>query len=174
MDHYAKVFGILPDMKSILPSSQAKKLALHLQTHAKTTVVVGGCFDILHLGHVTFLEKAKQKGDCLIVLLESDQAIKKRKGEHRPIRNQAQRARMLSSLRMVDYVILLPQEVDNDFYDQLMKDLRPKIIATTKGDSGIHHKKRQAKAIGAKVLSVVSQLPDHSTTRIEELLSHEL
>ena len=73
----------------------------------KNIVLVGGCFDIVHLGHLIFLEKAKAKGDILIVLLESDENIRKNKGQNRPINNQEDRALFLSKLKMVDKLDIL-------------------------------------------------------------------
>jgi FAD synthetase len=133
-------------------------------------VLVGGCFDILHIGHITFLEKAKKAGDYLIVLLESDQAIQKLKGKNRPINSQADRAKILSSLKVVDKVIALPVMKDLD-YDELVKKIKPAVIATTSGDSGIHHKKRAAKLVGAKVKVVTKNIKDQSTTNLVKLLS---
>lgn len=159
-------------MKQLLTINQAAKLAKSLKADGSKIVLAGGCFDILHLGHVTFLEKAKACGDALIILLESDQSIKKMKGNSRPINPQAHRARLLASLKMVDYVILLPEmKGDNAAYDKLILKIRPDIIAITKGDRGIDHKTRQAVLVGAQLLEVTESLPEHSTTKILEVIS---
>ena len=63
-------------------------------------VLVGGCFDILHLGHVVFLEKAKKEGDVLVVLLESDEKVRFLKGKGRPVHTQSERAEILSALKV--------------------------------------------------------------------------
>ena len=86
-------------------------------------VLVGGCFDVLHIGHVKFLRQAKSFGDYLIVLLESDANIKKLKGSTRPIHNQKERKEVLEALKFVDKVIILPDVVNNIFYDNLVKKI---------------------------------------------------
>jgi FAD synthetase len=129
-------------------------------------VLVGGCFDLLHPGHISFLEKAKEQGNFLIVLLESDLKIKKDKGEKRPIFSQKERAKMLKSLKVVDKVIGLPFMDKETEYDQLILKLSPQIIATTLGDPQIEFKKRSAKLVGAKVKIVTKLLKGYSTGEI--------
>jgi len=91
-------------------------------------VLVGGCFDLIHLGHVRFLKAAKNQGDILIVALESDEFIRKRK-KREPFHNQLERAEILSSLKMVDLVILLPFFNSYNDYLKLVKVVKPDIIA---------------------------------------------
>ena len=132
----------------------------------KKIVLVGGCFDILHPGHIIFLEKSKQVGDVLVVMLESDEKIKKIKGENRPIHNQKARALVLKALKFVDEVILLPNLKTEKEYDQVIKKIKPDIIAVTFGDPDIHHKKRSAKLVGAKLKFVVRRLKNHATSSL--------
>lgn len=127
-------------------------------------VLVGGCFDILHKGHLVFLEKAKKEGDILVVILESDQNIRKLKGKDRPINTQENRAKVLASLKDVDLVVTLPKiDSDND-YDDLVMKLKPDVIATTEGDKGIRHKIRQAKLTGAKLVEVTERVEGFSSS----------
>lgn len=129
-------------------------------------VLVGGCFDVLHPGHVLFLEKAKKAGDFLIVLLESDEKIKQLKGQDRPFFNQIERAKVLQSIKYVDQVILLPS-IKSDFeYEQIVKKLKPDIIAATKGSPDNYHKERIARSIGAEFKYVTKLIGDYSTTNI--------
>ena len=137
-------------------------------------VLVGGCFDVLHLGHITFLEKAKKLGDKLIVLLESDENIKKEKGKNRPINNQKNRAKMLMSLKAVDKVIKLPEMKTDGEYVALIKKISPSIIAITDGDKRILQKKEQAKIIGAKLVVVTKLIPQQSTSRVIEIITQDL
>jgi len=132
----------------------------------KKIVLVGGCFDIVHLGHLIFLEKAKAKGDILIVLLESDENIRKNKGQNRPINNQENRAVFLTKLKMVDYVIKLPEMKSDEDYLEILKKIKPNIIAVSEGDSALEKKKKQAKEIGARVLEVNKLIPHQSTSLI--------
>lgn len=140
----------------------------------KKIVLVGGCFDILHLGHITFLEKAKQQGDILIVLLESDERIKKIKGLQRPFHTQQQRAHMLSNLRSVDFVVGLPTTMEDADYDSLVTRIHPNILATTENDPFMQHKQRQARSIGAHVVTVTKRIPHLSTSNFIKILSREL
>ncbi len=132
----------------------------------KITVLVGGCFDILHPGHVIFLEKAKKAGDILIVLLESDEKVRQLKGSNRPVHTQRQRAKVLSALRFVDSVISLPFMDSESQYDKLILKIKPDIIAVTKGYANINYYKRTAKAVGARLKFVTNIIGNHSSTRI--------
>ncbi|GAB4218880.1 MAG: hypothetical protein Fur009_2230 [Candidatus Microgenomates bacterium] len=133
----------------------------------KNIVLVGGCFDILHYGHLRFLEKAKQRGDFLIILLESDEFIKKYKNRV-SIHNQDERAQILASLDMVDLVVKLPfLNSDNDYFE-IVKLIKPKVIAITKGDKQLKNKQKQALMIGAKVKIVTPLLKKFSTTKIAQ------
>ena len=135
------------------------------------TVLVGGCFDILHLGHITFLKRAKGLGEKLVVLLESDENIKKIKGNNRPINNQENRAKMLKSLRMVDQIIKLPEMKTNEDYLKIIKKIKPTIIAVSENDKNLINKKNQAKLVGAKLIKVTKLIPHQSTSRIIEIIT---
>ncbi len=132
----------------------------------KLKVLVGGCFDILHPGHVIFLEKAKAAGDKLIVLLESDQKVRQLKGVNRPVHNQKERAKVLSALRFVDSVICLPFMENESDYDKLILKIKPDIIAATKGYLNIKNYRRTANLVGAKLKYVTRVVGNHSSTRI--------
>ena len=156
-------------MKQIWNYKEIKKLRESLKN--KKIVLVGGCFDIIHLGHIIFLEKAKNKGEELIVLLESDENIKKNKGSKRPINNQENRAILLTKLKMVDYVVNLPKIMNDDIYLQIVKDIKPTIIAVSQNDNNLVNKKKQAKIIGAKLIKVTNLIPHQSTSRIIEIIT---
>lgn len=160
-------------MKKILTDKQAIALANELRQQEKQIVLVGGCFDILHLGHILFLEKAKEKGEILFVWVEPDETIRQRKGKHRPIHTQQERAQVIAALACVDYVILLPHFTTNAEYDSLVKDIKPAIIAATQGDPEIMHKQRSAKAAGAEIIYVTKNIQGKSTTRLAELVAQE-
>ena len=86
------------------------KLVKDGQAKGETFVVTNGCFDILHVGHVRYLQKTKEFADKLIVMLNSDKSVRAIKGETRPINCEADRAEILSSLRCVDYVVLFEEK----------------------------------------------------------------
>ena len=91
----------------------------------KITVVVNGCFDILHPGHIRLLEYAKSLGDYLIVCVNSDQSVKSNKGEHKPYMMCTARMEVLKALRCVDQVIEFDGEID---LAHLYKYLAPDIL----------------------------------------------
>lgn len=157
-------------MNKIFTLEQTKILRKQLDNQG-TIVLAGGCFDILHIGHVTFLEEAKKNGDKLVVLLESDEAIRKAKGPKRPINMHPDRARLLAAITIVDYVVLLEPTMTDQEYDDLVITLKPAIIATTEGDSNRHHKERQAQLVGAQVVDVTPQIRDKSTSHVVQLLN---
>ena len=97
------------------------------QAKGETFVVTNGCFDILHVGHVRYLQKTKEFADKLIVMLNSDRSVKAIKGDSRPINCEADRAEILSSLRCVDYVVLF----DENSPAKLLEDIKPNVY--TKG-----------------------------------------
>ena len=78
--------------------------------HGKKVVFTNGCFDILHTGHISLLETAKRQGDVLIVGLNTDDSIKRLKGNDRPINNEYDRAKVLSALEAVDGVVLFNED----------------------------------------------------------------
>ncbi len=90
----------------------------------KKIVFTNGCFDILHLGHVEYLNEAKAQGDLLIIGLNSDQSVKKLKGENRPINNENDRAKMLLNLKAVDCVQVFTEETPLE----IIKLIKPKIL----------------------------------------------
>lgn len=131
----------------------------------KRTVLVGGCFDLLHFGHLQFLNKAAEAGDFLIIALESDEFIMKSKRKI-PVHNQSERAQILASLNMVSLVVLLPMFDNEKEYSDMVELLRPKVIAVTEGDPLILKKKTQAGTIGAEVKVVLPLLKQFSTRKI--------
>jgi len=108
--------------KKIVDVSELKKL-LSTQRN-KRIVFTNGCFDILHKGHVIYLQKAREIGDILIVGLNTDDSVKKLKGPSRPINDQKARAIVLSALECVDYVVLFSE---NTPYE-LIKELSPNVL----------------------------------------------
>ncbi len=92
----------------------------------KTVVTTNGCFDILHVGHVRYLEKTKAFGDFLIVLLNSDKSVKSIKGPSRPVNSELDRAEILSALRCVDYVVLFDEDSPKNLLDEMKPDVYTK------------------------------------------------
>lgn len=97
-----------------------------IHAEGKTVVTTNGCFDILHVGHVRYLEKTKSFADYLIVLLNSDKSVKSIKGPSRPINNENDRAEILSALRCVDYVVLFDEDSPRNLLDEMKPDVYTK------------------------------------------------
>lgn len=138
----------------------------------KTIVLVGGCFDILHIGHIHFLQKAKQKGTFLLVLVESDQTVRKLKGKHRPYFTQLERSTMLAELQSVDKIILLEPLTTDKEYREIIQKIHPSIIALTEHDPNDKKKKRHAENIKAKIV-IIPQVKMISTSHVANLLGIE-
>ncbi|MDX4026552.1 D-glycero-beta-D-manno-heptose-7-phosphate kinase [Aliarcobacter skirrowii] len=103
---------------------EIEKLAKRLHSQGKKIVFTNGCFDILHVGHVKYLEEAKSYGDVLILGLNADSSVRKLKGESRPINTQDDRAYILASLESVDYVVIFEEETPYE----LIKLIKPHVL----------------------------------------------
>src|SRR4030067_3118936 len=110
-------------MEKILSWDKLKKTVVRLKAKNKKVVFTNGCFDIIHIGHVRYLKEAKGLGDVLIIGLNSDRSVSSIKPD-RPINPQNHRAEILSSLEMVDYVILFDEETPYE----LIKLLQPDVL----------------------------------------------
>ena len=109
-------------MNSILSREEIKKIVESLKADGKKIVFTNGCFDILHAGHVDYLAKAKEKGDILVVGLNSDASVSRIKGPLRPIINENERAFVLNNLCSVDYVTLFEEDTPIELIEELMPD----------------------------------------------------
>jgi len=110
-------------MKPYLSKEEMLEIRKELKKENKKVVFTNGCFDILHAGHVDYLNKAKEMGDILILGLNSDSSIKRIKGEKRPIVNENERAFLLSNLKAVDYVVLFNEDTPAEIIDYLIPDI---------------------------------------------------
>lgn len=95
------------------------------QTQRKRVVLANGCFDVIHGGHVSYLEDARAHGDVLVVGLNSDASVRALKGENRPICNERERLTVLEALRCVDHVVVFGEET----CENLLRTLRPDVHA---------------------------------------------
>ncbi|MCZ7601686.1 MAG: D-glycero-beta-D-manno-heptose 1-phosphate adenylyltransferase [Melioribacteraceae bacterium] len=108
--------NILTDRKELLV------IRAELKRQNKKVVFTNGCFDILHPGHVDYLNKAKQCGDILIVALNSDESVKRIKGEKRPILKLAERAYLIGNLKAVDFVTYFEEDTPENIIAELIPD----------------------------------------------------
>ncbi|MFA6025634.1 MAG: D-glycero-beta-D-manno-heptose 1-phosphate adenylyltransferase [Ignavibacteriaceae bacterium] len=110
-------------MKPIYTRAEILQIRKKLKAEKKKVVFTNGCFDVLHAGHVDYLNKAKAAGDVLILGLNSDASVKKIKGEKRPIVPQEERAFILSNLKAVDYVTLFDEDTPQEIIGELIPDV---------------------------------------------------
>jgi len=136
--------------------------ALRKKFKNKSIVLGTGCFDILHTGHIYFLEEASRQGDILIVGINSDRSIKVMKGQDRPIFNEDQRLRLIAAFRCVDYVFVYDDVTAKD----CILNLRPDVFAMGEESVGTYSDEREAaKQVCAK-LHIIARMPFPSTTSI--------
>src|SRR3989344_5203239 len=159
-------------MNKIITLNQLPKLVEQLKIKWKNIVLLGGVFDLLHIGHVRFLTASKKLADISIVLLESDEKVKKRKGLQRPIHPQRERAEVLAALNVVDYVVLLPPLTTDQEYRNIIMQIKPSIITITEGDPYLEPKQQHAAAINAQ-LQIIPKIKTPSTTQLARLLEIE-
>ena len=113
-------------MGKVVERKNITKLVQDLKSQGKTIVTTNGCFDILHVGHVRYLQKTKTYADAMIVCLNSDVSVKKIKGPDRPINNENDRAEILCALECVDYVVLFDESSPVDLLCEIKPDVYTK------------------------------------------------
>ncbi len=161
-------------MKKIIPLEELDKITSLLKKQKEKIVLTGGCFDILHKGHIKFLKEAKKRGTKLMIFLEEDANVTKLKGKNRPIHKQIERAKILSSIKEVDYIILLSNMKNNRKYAKLINQIKPSIIAITDNDLYKKEKEKQARNVGAELISVTKRIKGESTTRFIKLIKKNI
>ena len=150
-----------------LPSLTGKLNELKAQ--GKRIVSTNGCFDILHVGHIRFLQAAKSLGDILVIGLNSDASVKRLKGPTRPVIGQADRAEILAALACVDYVCIFEEDTPVEF----LKGVRSNVHA-----KGADYKPTDlaetpvVESFGGEV-NIIELVPGKSTTSIVRLISGE-
>ena len=134
--------------------------------NGETIVLANGCFDLLHVGHIRYLSAAKELGDCLVVAINSDEQAKKLKGEGRPFVSEAERAELISALRMVDLVTIFFEPT----VTELIRSVRPDIHAKGTDYTAESVPEREiVKEVGGRV-AIVGDPKDHSSTELHSRL----
>lgn len=146
----------------VLPRKRLAEEVKHRRGRGDTIVFTNGCFDLLHMGHVRYLQQARQLGSCLIVAINSDESARRLKGPARPVIGADERAEMLASLECVDYVTVF----EEDTPEALLERLKPEILVKG-GSTGAIVGAKYVKGYGGEVvkLDLVKGL---STTEIIE------
>ena len=153
-------------MSSPRPKIQSRRALREIvhryQKAGKRVVFTNGCFDLLHVGHVTYLEKAKSLGDILVVGLNSDASVRRIKGPERPLTPEKDRLRVLSALEAVDYVTLFSEETPLN----LIREIQPHLLvkgADWKGGEIVGA--REVESWGGRVKRIPF-VPGRSTTAL--------
>lgn len=150
---------------------EERRFGDHMGAPGGGLVVVTGAFDLLHIGHLRFLEAAKDLGDTLAVGVEGDERVRRWKGPGRPIQSEDDRCELLAALRVVDRTFLIHGDrVDPDYYAELLEPVHARYLAVTADDPLIEEKRRGMARIGVEVVVVTPRIENYSTTRLVELL----
>lgn len=153
-------------MSSSTSLAELKSILSKLKAEGEKVVFTNGVFDLIHAGHVDYLSKARKLGDVLIVGLNSDESVRRIKGDKRPILMQEERAFILSNLKPVDYVVFF----EEDTPAKLISEIIPDILV--KGADWSVEKivgKDVVEKNGGKVMNI-EFVNDQSTSRIIDLI----
>ena len=149
-------------MQKVKTLKSLKSICKKLKKQGKKIVFTNGCFDIIHIGHIRYLKKAKRLGDILIIGVNSDRSVRKIKGNGRPIVPQSQRAEILSNFSFVDYIVIF----DEPDPINVIKVLVPHVLVKG-GDWKI------SQVIGRKIVEknrgkvvIIPQIKGYSTSAI--------
>jgi rfaE bifunctional protein nucleotidyltransferase chain/domain len=137
--------------------------------HGARIVLANGCFDILHVGHIRYLEGAKALGDLLVVGVNSDEQVRAQKGEGRPFLPERERAEIIAAVRAVDFVTIFPEPT----VEQLLLSVRPDIHA--KGTDYTEEtvpERHVVRSYGGRV-AIVGDPKDHSSTEMLKRVNSE-
>ena len=166
---------LVPAERKILTFDEATEKVFEFRQKGLTVVLAQGNFDIVHVGHLSYLRLAREKADLLFVGLESDEAVKLNKGEARPYNSLEDRMNMVAEFQSVDYVFPFDdingyQEV-SPFVSRLAR-LKPNMLAVSNYDPLINNKKQVAVEAGVEIL-IVNDPWVNSTTRLARLIGLE-
>jgi len=113
-------------MGTVIDKKNLEEVILKEKKQNKVIVSTNGCFDILHVGHVRYLQESKKQGDVLVVYLNSDASVKRLKGESRPLNSESDRAEVLAALGCVDYVVIFEEDTPCDLIEIVKPNIHTK------------------------------------------------
>ena len=143
----------------IVDRARAREIAAQAPRERRRLVLANGCFDLLHVGHVRYLEGARACGDLLVVGINSDRSVRALKGDGRPLMDQQARSRMVAALSAVDWVVIF----DEPDVTALLRELRPQVHAKGTDYTAETVPEREAMhALGGEV-AIVGDAKQHST-----------
>ena len=153
----------------LIPSDKIEDFCATLREAGQRVVFTNGCFDILHAGHVRYLQEARAQGDCLVLGLNTDASVQRLKGSSRPINNELDRAEVVGALACVDYVVLFGEQTA----ENLIAKVRPAVYV--KGGDYTLETLPEAKIVqsyGGRV-HFVEMVPGRSTTNVIKKIASE-
>ena len=152
--------------QKIYHRSELASILQQVKMGGDVVVTTNGCFDVLHLGHLRYLQAARQLGDMLVVAVNSDSSVRDLKGENRPLVPEEERAEMLAGLECVDYVVIFPELTPID----LLSELKPNIHVKG-GDYKLEQliERDVVEANGGEVV-VGLNVPGKSTTNLIQVI----
>lgn len=153
----------------LIPSDKIEDFCKVLREAGQRVVFTNGCFDILHAGHVRYLQEARAQGDCLVLGLNTDASVQRLKGPARPINNELDRAEVVGALACVDYVVLFGEQTA----EKLIAKVRP--VVYVKGGDYTLETLPEAKIVqsyGGRV-HFVEMVPGRSTTNVIKKIASE-
>jgi len=140
-----------------------------MRTSGKRLVVTNGCFDLLHLGHVTYLESARNQGDALLIGLNGDGSVRQLKGDTRPVNSEADRAAVVAALQSVDGVCIFAEKTATRFLSVAQPDIYVKggdyTLETVNQDE-----RRTVEQAGGRIV-IIPFVPGKSTTTLLEKIA---
>jgi D-glycero-beta-D-manno-heptose 1-phosphate adenylyltransferase len=155
--------------RKIIPWDQLPAWRAGMRASGKRLVVTNGCFDLLHLGHVTYLEAARNEGDALLVGLNSDESTRKLKGPGRPVNEEQDRAAVLAALESVDGVCIFSEQTATRFLSAAQPDVYVKGGDYTL-DTLNQDERRLIEGAGGKI-AILPVVPGRSTTELLKKIS---
>lgn len=156
---------IMESKEKIKSSEELERIVSDLKTRKKKIVWTNGCFDILHIGHIYLLEKAKSFGDVLVVGLNTDNSIKRLKGNGRPVVLEKERSIIISALESVNYVTLFDEDNPCDIISLLKPDIHVKGGDYNPEDYEKMPETKVIREYGGEI-KIVGLLKGYSTTNI--------
>jgi rfaE bifunctional protein nucleotidyltransferase chain/domain len=158
--------------KKILTAEQARALGDEMRENGRNLVFTNGCFDLLHVGHVRYLQAARALGDALLVAINGDESVRALKGQGRPLNQAEDRAELVAALESVDHVVIFPEVRAT----QLLAIVRPAIYV--KGgdytEDSLHAEERAAlDQIGAEIRILPFEAGHSTSGLLEKIKQHD-
>lgn len=148
----------------LVARAEVSALGQRLRKEGLGVVFANGCFDVLHVGHIRYLEGARQQGDVLVVGVNSDRSVRQLKGKGRPVLPEDARAELLAAMEAVDYVVIF----DDETAENILRDLRPDVHCKgTDYTEATVPEREVVKSWGGRIV-IVGDPKNHSTRQLFE------